>query len=73
MDKEDAVYTHTHHSGILLSHKIEWNNTICNNTDWLKIIILMKWVREKQISYDITYMWTLKNGANELIYETEID
>ena len=29
--------------------------------------------REKQISYDITYIWNLKNDTNELIYETEID
>ena len=29
--------------------------------------------RERQISYDITYMWNLKNDTNELIYETETD
>ena len=30
--------------------------------------------REKQISYDIAYMWNLKeNDTNELIYKTEID
>ena len=28
MDKEYSTY-----SGILLSHKKEWNNTICNNKD----------------------------------------
>ena len=27
--------------------------------------------RERQISYDITYMWNLKYGTNEPIYETE--
>ena len=27
--------------------------------------------RERQISYDITYMWNLKYDTNELIYETE--
>ena len=27
--------------------------------------------RERQISYDITYMWNLKNDTNELIYKTE--
>ena len=26
--------------------------------------------RERQISYDITNMWNLKNGTNELIYKT---
>ena len=34
-----------------------------------------KWTksdRERQISYDITYMWNLKkNDTNELIYKTE--
>ena len=25
------------------------------------------------MSYDITYMWNLKNDANELIYKTETD
>ena len=29
--------------------------------------------RERQIPYDITYMWNLKNDANELVYNTEID
>ena len=29
--------------------------------------------RERQISYDITYMWNLKNNTNEVIYKTETD
>ena len=29
--------------------------------------------RERQILYDITYMWNLKNNTNESIYETETD
>ena len=29
--------------------------------------------RERQISYDITYMWNLKYDTNELICETERD
>ena len=29
--------------------------------------------RERQIPYDITYMWNLKYDTNELIYEKEID
>ena len=29
--------------------------------------------REKQIPYDITYMWNLKYDTNELIYETETE
>ena len=29
--------------------------------------------RERQILYDITYMWNLKYNTNELIFETETD
>ena len=39
---------------------------ICH-TEWSKP------ERERQISYDITYMWNLKNDVNELIYKTETD
>ena len=27
--------------------------------------------RERQMSYDITYMWNLKTDTNELIYKTD--
>ena len=37
----------------------------------LEIIILSQSERERQILYDITYMWNLKYDTNELIYETE--
>ena len=50
------------------------NNVICSNMDgprdyhtkWSKLN------RERQVSYDITYMWYLKIDTNELIYKTEI-
>ena len=29
--------------------------------------------REKQIPYEISYMWNLKNGTTESIYETETE
>ena len=29
--------------------------------------------RERQIPYDITYVWNLKYGTNEPIYETQAD
>ena len=29
--------------------------------------------RERQILYDTTYMWNLKNNTNESIYKTETD
>ena len=29
--------------------------------------------RERQILYDITHMWNLKNNTNDSIYKTETD
>ena len=65
IDKEDVGHMY---DGILLSHKKEWNNAIFSNmhgpTDYLT-----KWnksERERQITYDITYMWNLKYDTNEL-------
>ena len=37
----------------------------------LEILILCEVKRERQIPYDITYMWNLKYSTNELIYKTE--
>ena len=70
MDKEDVVHKY---DGILLSH--EKNEIMPFAAIWmdLGIIILSKPERERQIPYDITYMWNLKYGTNELIYETETD
>ena len=40
----------------------------------LEIIILSEVSQtEKDIPYDITYMWNLKNNTNELICKTETD
>jgi len=36
----------------------------------LEILILSE---VRQITYDITYMWNLKYGTNEHIYNTETD
>ena len=50
------------YNGILLSHKNEWNNAICSNMDGPRDYHT-KWSksdRERQISYDIAYMWNLK-------------
>ena len=60
---------------ILLSHIKEWNNVNCSNMDGPRDYHT-KWSksgRERQISYDITYMWNLKCDTNEHIYETETD
>ena len=72
MDKEDVVHIY---NGILLSHKKEWKNAICSNMDEPRDYHT-KWSkpdRERQIPYDITYMWNLKYDTNEHIYETGTD
>ena len=43
---------------------------------WMDLDIIMLSTmteRERQIPYDITYMWNLKYDTNDLIYETETD
>ena len=40
----------------------------------LEIVILSEVSQtERQISYDVAYMWNLKNGTNEPIYKREIE
>ena len=70
MDKEGVIHIY---NGILLGHKEEWNNTICNNTDGPRDYHTMwrKSERERQILYDVIYMRNLKHDTNELICETE--
>ena len=66
MGREDVLLIY---NGILLSLGKEWNNAIFNNMDDYHA----KWSktgRERQISYDIIYMWHLKN---EFISKTERD
>ena len=60
MDIEDMVHIY---SGRLLSHKKEWNFVIGNNMDGLGeyYATQSKLDRERQIRYDITYTWNLKN------------
>ena len=56
-------------------HKKEQNNAICSNMDGTRASHT-KWSkseRERQIPYDITYMWNLKCGTNEPICKTETD
>ena len=63
------IYTMKYYSAI----KKEWNNAICSNMDATRDYHT-NWSKsegERQISYDITYMWNLKYDTNELIYKTE--
>ena len=53
--------------------KKEWDLAICSNMDRPRHFHI-KWSKsERQIAYDITYMWNLKYDTNELIYKTETD
>ena len=63
------------HNGIPLSHKKEQNNAIRSNMDATRDSHTKKSKSEKerQIPYDIIYMWNLKYGTNEPIYKTETD
>ena len=52
------IYTMEYYSAI----RKEWNNATCSNIDGCRDDHT-KWSksdRERQISYDITYMWNLK-------------
>ena len=65
------IHTMEYYSAI----KQEWSNAVCSNRDGPRDYYT-KWSkseRERQIPYDITYMWNLKYDTNELIYETETD
>ena len=70
MDKEGVVHIY---NGIFLSHKKEQNNAICCNMDTSRDYRTKqsKSERERQILYDITYVWSLKYDTNEHIYETK--
>ena len=52
------------YNGLFFSHKKEQNNAICSNMDGPRDrhTELIKSDREKRVSYDIAYMWTLKVG-----------
>ena len=46
----------------------------CQTSTWMdpKIIIFSE-VRQRQMSYNTTYMWDLKKNTNQIIYKTEIE
>ena len=66
MDKEDIVSIY---NGILLSHKNEIMPIVATQMD-LEIIILSE-VGQRQIIYNITFMWNLKYNTKGLICKTE--
>ena len=63
-DKEYMIYIYKR---ILLSHK-KWNLAICYSMDRPSgyYATCSKSDRERQIPYDFTYMWNLKNETNKM-------
>ena len=62
------------YNGILLSHKKDKPNAICRT--WMEIeVLILREVsqKEKDILYDITYLWNLKYGTDIPTYKTEMD
>ena len=57
------------------SSKNKWNNAIYSNMDGPRVYHTewSKSDRERQILYEIIYVWTLKNVTNKLIYKIEIE
>ena len=68
MGKEDVVHIYIR---LLLSHEKEQNNAF--TATWMQLEIIMPSVseRERQISYDITYIQNRKYDTNGPIYEIE--
>ena len=65
MDKEDMVYIHRR---TLLSHKKEWNNTICTNMDGLREYHT-KW-RKSDKYLKIWNKWNYLQNRNRLRKQT---
>ena len=63
MDKEDVVHIY---NGVLLSHKK--NEIRAFAATWMDLEIFIP-NEVRQIPYDITYTWNLKNNTYELIYK----
>ena len=48
------------------------NNQVMLFTTWIELeMIIVSEERERQIPYNVTYMWNLKYDTNEPTYETE--
>ena len=59
------------HNGILLSHKKEQNNAICSNMDETRDSLNEVSQKEKDIPYDITYVWNLIYGTKKPFHRKE--
>ena len=62
------VYIREYYSAIKMNEIMPFAAT------WMDLeTVVLSEVRERQISYDITYMYNLKYDTNEHIYETETE
>ena len=55
---------------------IKKNEIIQFAATWMNLeLIILSEVsrRERQVSYDISYMWNVKSNTNEMTYKTEMD
>ena len=59
------------HNGILISHKTEQNNAICNNMDGTRENLILTEIRKRQIPYDITHIWCLIYSTNVPFHRKE--
>ena len=59
------LHIHTHIENVkLLSNKRQWSTATCSNMDGPRKYEV-QW--ERQILYDVTYLWNLKTNTNEYI------
>lgn len=62
-----------HVFAVLLSHHEEGHKAICSNTDGSRDDHTKGTKSEKQMLYNITYMWDLKYNTDELTHKTGTD
>ena len=75
INREMMKMWYTHTTGYYSAIKKKEKSIICSDMDGPRDYHT-KWNksgRERQIPYDITYMWKLNYDTDELTYETKID
>ena len=56
-----------------IKHKKEWNGAIFSNKDGPRHHHIKQNKSEREIPYDISYMWNLTDYTNEHIYQAKTD